>query len=158
MRPAILSGGAGLALMLGLLVYATDRDPMRVALMPAAAALSIGPVFGASGHWLPSFVHPLAFSLLWAATRPANAPPAYRVCAGWWALNVAFEAGQHPRLSVPLAGLLHDIGGDSTRWLATYFVRGTFDVGDLVAATLGALVAAAVLFLVNRHSGRGDER
>ena len=106
-RPqAILAASGTLALALGLLVYLADRDASRSLLIPAAAALSAGPLFGELGQWLPSFVHPFAFSLFTAAARPPGSAPAYRACAGWWAVNVAFEAGQHPRVSAPLAEFL----------------------------------------------------
>ncbi len=154
MRRAVLGSAACLALLLGSLVYLMERDAAHVALMPAAATLPIGPVFGALGQWLPSFVHPFSFSLLWAAARPPEAPPAYGACAGWWAVNVLFEIGQHPNLNVPLAGFVKDTFGDgrATQMLMGYFLRGTFDRGDIVAATAGAMAAAALLMLVCRKA------
>lgn len=73
-----------LALAAGLLVYAADRDPARAMLFPSFAALHSGPVFGAVGSWLPSFVHPLAFSLFTVAAMRPRARPPYGVCAAWW--------------------------------------------------------------------------
>ena len=71
-------------------------------------------------------------------------------------MNVAFEVGQHPLVSVRLAELLQGgLGGlPFTQTLASYFVHGTFDPGDIVAALLGALAAAAVLRLM--HRGRKE--
>jgi len=153
MRPAMLGLGGSLALVLGLLVYAIERDAARVAWMPSAATLPVGPVFGALGQWLPSFVHPFAFSLLSAATRPADAPPAYGVCFGWWAVNVAFEIGQHPALNVALSGWLQEVLGDGrgAQLLAGYFLYGTFDGGDIAAATAGAVAAAVILTLAGKR-------
>ena len=99
------------------------------------------PVFGAVGQWLPSFVHPMAFSLLTVATLPAQSAPAtprYGVCAAWCAVNLLFELGQHAAVREPLAAALQDLFGRTppVRWLASYFLRGTFDVGDLLAAVL----------------------
>jgi hypothetical protein len=37
-----------------------------------------------------------------------------------------------------------------TRPLANFFLRGTFDGGDIVAAIVGAIAAAAVLRLMDR--------
>jgi len=152
MRPAMLTVGACVALALGMLVYATERDTAHVALMPAAAARSVGPAFGALGQWLPSFVHPFAFSLLWAATRPIDAPSAYAACVGWWVVNVAFEIGQHPSLNAALSGFTRDVLGGSraTRMFADYFLHGTFDAGDIAAATAGAMVAAMLLTIVGK--------
>jgi hypothetical protein len=151
-QAAMLVALACLVLLLGVVVYLTDRDPVRVLLMPAAAAIGGGPWFGPIGQWLPSFVHPFAFSLLTAATLPARSVWQYGACAVWGAVNVAFEIGQHPQVSARLAEGLQAGFGDTmlTRALANYFLRGTFDVGDIAAAVLGALAAAAVLRLVQR--------
>jgi hypothetical protein len=108
-------------------------------------------VFGALGQWLPSYAHPFAFSLFTAAALPPSAAPRYGACATWCAVNVAFELGQHPQLSGRLAEALRAGFGQNAlaRSLAGYFVRGTFDVGDLVAAVLGAMAAAGVLRLMH---------
>ena len=148
-------------LLLGLLVYLTDRPASHALLMPTMPRLDLWagrPVFGAMGQWLPSFVHPLAFSLLTAAALPAKstaATPRYGVCAAWCAVNLLFELGQHAAVREPLAAALLDLPGRTlpARWLASYFLRGTFDVGDLIAAMLGALAAAAVLHLVQPQNG-----
>lgn len=150
--PVGFSALGGLALALGLLVYRADRDATAAWLLPANAALATGPVFGALGQWLPSFVHPFAFSLFSAAGRPRPAAPAYRVCAAWWAVNMAFELGQHAQISSHIAEFLQRAFGDTwlTQLLSNYFVRGSFDVGDLIAATAGALAAALVMHLFHR--------
>ncbi len=65
-----------------------------------------------------------------------------------------FELGQHPAVSQTLAAALQPIPGLGG-WLAGYFVRGTFDPGDIVAAALGSLFAAAVVHrfvLEKRHA------
>jgi hypothetical protein len=136
-----------LALAAGTLVYLTDRDPTRAALIPAIPALAGLGLFGGAGVWLPSFAHPFAFSLFTAALQPASRSPAYWACALWWAINVAFEIGQAPSVSAEVADMLPRFLGQT--WLATtlsdYLLRGTCAVSDLVAATAGAATAAAVL-------------
>ena len=127
--PAVLVAAACSALATGVFVYVADRVSAPPALIAPFVLGSVGPLFGAAGQWLPSFVHPFAFALLTAAARPRDASPAYVACLAWWAVNVIFESGQHPKFG---------------------FLRGTFDVGDLLAATLGALAAAAVIRLVRR--------
>ena len=151
-RRALLALVGALALAIGLIVYLTERDPSRAALIPAAAALATGPLVGVLGQWLPSFVHPLAFSLFTAAARRAWTPPAYGACLAWWAVNVAFEVGQHPVVAAPVAAWLAELPqlGSIQALLAAYFLRGTFDPIDLLAATLGALAAAAMLRAVQR--------
>jgi hypothetical protein len=153
--PAALVSLGGLALALGMGVYMSERNAAGVTLLPTIAVLHTGPLFGAIGQSLPSFVHPFAFSLFTAAAMGPTGSPAYRACAGWWAVNVAFEMGQHPQVSVVIARALYDADGDTwpmwlTRPLSNYLLRGTFDVGDLAAATGGALAAAGVLCLIHR--------
>lgn len=140
-RQARLLTAAGLALAAGTLVYLTDRVGARSLLLPTVAALADRQWFGVLGGWLPSFFHPFVFSLLTAAVLPPTSAPRYLVCVGWGLVNLMFEVGQHPRLSGPLAAVLPtDIGN--------YFVRGTFDIGDLMAIGLGSLTAAVFLRLV----------
>ena len=152
-------------LLLGMLVYLTDRSASHALLMPTMPTMprldlwAGRPVFGAIGQWLPSFVHPLAFSLLTVAALPAQSTPAtprYGVCAAWCAVNLLFELGQHAAIREPLAAALLDLPGRTppVRWLASYFLHGTFDVGDLIAALLGALAAAVVLHLVQPQPER----
>jgi hypothetical protein len=141
---------------MGILVYMTDRDPARAALFPDVFALHTGPIFGAVGAWLPSFVHPFAFSLFTAAAMQRSASPAYGACVVWWAVNIAFEVGQHEQISGRIAELLQLVFGHTWpgRALSNYFLRGSFDVGDIVAATAGALAAAGVLYVVHHQQAR----
>ena len=141
---------ACLGLALGLLVYLTDRVPGHASLLPALAWMSGHHHFGALGQWLPSFLHPFAFSLLTAATLRRQAAPHDSACVAWAAINLAFEFAQHPLLKAPLATALQDGLGWTplAEPLANYVLRGTFDPGDLLAVVLGALAAAGVLRLV----------
>jgi hypothetical protein len=144
------------ALGLGTLVYVTDRDPVHAVLFPEILALHTGPIFGVLGSWLPSFIHPFAFSLFTAAAQRPSASPAYGACAAWWVVNIAFEAGQHAQISGRLAEFLQLVFGDSwlTRALSNYFLRGSFDVAHIVAVTAGALAAAVVLHLAHHLEAR----
>jgi hypothetical protein len=150
-RPALMAATGGLALALGLLVYLLDRSPTQAMLIPRIAALAGSRVFGVIGQWLPSFVHPFAFSLFTAAALAPRVGPRYEACVAWGAVNIAFELGQHPLLSGRVAEALQDALGRTplTRSIANYFLRGTFDIGDIVAALAGALAAAVVLYLLH---------
>lgn len=152
---------AGLAFGLGLLVYLADRQAANSLLLPRFAALDTGPFFGVVGQWLPSFVHPFAFSLLSAAAlrRPlASMRAAYSLCAFWWAVNLAFELGQHDRFSGPTAEALQfGLGHNAlTAAISQFFLRGRFDWGDVAALSVGALAAAAVLGLLHALKDRHD--
>jgi hypothetical protein len=154
----LLAATGGLALAIGLLVYLTDRGVSHAVLIPTIGALAGSNLFGALGQWLPGFVHPFAFSLFTAAALPSWSAWRYGACAAWCAVNVAFELGQHPSVSARLADALHDIFGPTslTQTLASYFLHGTFDVGDIGAAVLGAFAAAGLLFLLRRISENVD--
>jgi hypothetical protein len=143
---------ASLSLAAGMLVYATDRDSTHAMLFPAFVTLATGPVFGVVGPWLPSFVHPFAFSLLTAATGRRSTFPAYSACAAWWAVNMVFEFAQHPQFSGRFAESVNVLLGQTwlSRTVSNYALRGSFHVDDLVAATAGALAAAGVMALVHR--------
>lgn len=151
---------AGFALGLGLLVYASDRPAGSAMLLPRFATLRGGPLFGAVGSWLPSFVHPFAFGLLSAAASRRRASPAYGVVAAWWAVNLAFELGQHPFIRTQVVQALQAGFGshEPASALSRYVVKGHFDAADVFALTAGALAAAGVLRLLqpreNSHARR----
>lgn len=149
--------GAG-ALAAGALVYLVDRAAGSASLLPAGAWSGTAWHFGAIGAWLPSFVHPFAFSLFFAALTPTGAARAYRACAAWWAVNAAFELGQLAPAAAAIAATLHAAFGDAApaRVLANYFLRGTFDRADLLAATSGALAAAGVIHLLFQPKAGAD--
>ena len=151
---ACLAATGCLALVLGLLVYLTDREASHALLIPSVAALAGSGWFGVLGQSLPSLVHPFAFGLFTAAVLPSRSSWRYGACVVWCAVNVAFEVGQHAHVSARLAEVLHSSLGQTalTRTLANYLVRGAFDGGDIVAAVIGALAAAGVLRLVSSIS------
>ena len=144
---ALLVMMGSIALALGLTVYLTDRNASHAVLIPGVAALAGSNVFGALGQWLPAAVHPFAFGLFTAAVLPPRSAWRYGACAAWCVVNLAFELGQHPLVSGYVAGALQAGSGQSVpgRMLANYFLHGTFDGADMLAAVLGAVAAAAVL-------------
>lgn len=146
-RAALLVAPGMAALSVGLLVYLTDRDPSKASLILAVSWLQGAIAFGAVGGCLPTLAHTFAFSLFTAAALPRRSSPPYGACVTWFALNAAFEVGQHPQVSLRLAALLErdDLAGPLSSALANYFVRGTFDVRDIGAALIGAVLAGATL-------------
>ncbi len=138
-----------MALSTGLLVYLSDRPAGATWLIPAVPALQSMGLFGSAGAWLPSFVHPFSFGLLTAALLPAHPTWRYGACLGWFTINAAFECGQLPLLAARLADAIRAVFGNSPvgQRLAGYFLRGSFGIDDLAAATGGALCAALLLRL-----------
>ena len=155
----LLAAIGGAALLLGVLVYLADRRGGSAVWLPSGAwSQGAATLFGTAGAWLPSFVHPFAFALFTVALRPVTGAPALRICAAWWAVNVVFELGQWPAAAAGIAAALQAGFGQAwpARALANYFVRGTFDRVDLLAATAGAVAAAWVIHLVVRPGKGGD--
>jgi len=151
---AILTASASLALIFGVLVYIADRPPSSAVLIPTIAPFFRHNVFGVLGQWLPSFVHPFAFSLFSAAALGTSAAASrYGACAVWCAINVGLEVGQHAAFKSQWAEALRTGAGDwvITRSVVNYFLHDTFDGGDVFAVVLGALAAAALLRLVVRR-------
>ena len=146
-RSALLALVGCVWLCAGILVYLADRPASHAVWIPSIAAFGGRNLFGALGQWLPSLVHPLAFSLLTAAVLKPSARAGWSACAFWGAVNSAFEFGQHPALASTWNAFLHAGAGDwaISRHLLNYFLRGTFDLYDLCAATLGAISAGTFL-------------
>jgi hypothetical protein len=141
----VVTGCAALAI--GILVYLADRAASHAVLIPGIPAFSDRKLFGTLGQWLPSLVHPLAFSLFTAALLAPRPRWVFGACGFWFTVNAVFEVGQHPQVRQPLATVLQQSFGQGpvASGFQNYFLRGTFDVGDLLAAALGAAVAAGVL-------------
>ena len=155
-RPALLAAMAAAALLAGMLVYLIGRPPGHAMWIPDLPIAPRPLLFGPIGAWLPSFVHPLAFALLTAAVLPAGSPWRYGGCAAWGAVDVAFELGQHAALEATWLDLAER--GLAPVPLARYFIHGTFDVADLVAAMAGALAAAACLRFLDRFKENSHAR
>ena len=154
--PVLMLLLAGLALVLGLLVYLADRRASGAMLLPRAAALGTGPLFAAAGAWLPSFIHPFAVSLLSAAALPRRDGPAYGAVVAWWAVDLTFELGQLPQFSTPIAQALQASLGshEPAQALSRFLLYGRFDPADVMALTAGAMAAAGVLRQLYRWENR----
>lgn len=154
---AVLVALGLMALGFGGLVYMTDRDGVHATLIPVIPALAGAQLFGPIGLWLPSLVHPFAFSLFTAAALPVGSAWRYGACATWFALDATFELGQHPAISRGLGAAIENLLGHTGfgRTLADYFVGGAFDRSDLVAAAMGALAAAGPLLVAQRLVEKG---
>lgn len=145
------------AFIAGMFVYVFDRPAATVYLLPNALSFAgrHHPVFGALGGHLPEFVHVYAFILLTVAISswPARVLP---ICGFWWAVDSLFEIGQHPAIAPTIAAALPNWfrGIPILDHTASYFLRGTFDPGDLVSIILGTVVA---YLIYRRYPPKGGE-
>jgi hypothetical protein len=152
----VLVSIATAALLAGVLLYLTDRPGGLGLMIHHDPIPRLGSLFGSAGLWLPSFLHTFAFSLLTAAALPRRATWHFTSCLAWFAINAAFEIGQHPQVAPALTDALHTLFGSSAigSWLQSYFVSGSFGFDDLAAAASGALVAGVVLQVFMSINGR----
>ena len=123
---------ASLLITIGIAVYVVDRG--------AVVHLPLG-------NQLPTFVHPFAFILITAAVLQPWPRLLPAVCAGWFALETAFEFGQRDPIAV---GINAAVPGwfAGVPWLEAipdYFARGTYDPLDVLSIALGTLAAYGVV-------------
>ncbi|MEJ2725239.1 MAG: hypothetical protein P8175_11480 [Deltaproteobacteria bacterium] len=150
---AQLLAGA-LSLTVGLFVYLLDRPAGGAYfLYRTGTAFTLHDalpnfLFGPFGGNLPTFIHVFSFSLLTAGLLACKKRGCQIVILLWLITDCAFELGQKfVRISPDVFNgipILENTG--------SFFVNGTFDPLDLVAATAGA--AAAYLFLVRTMKRR----
>lgn len=140
------------AIAVGVAVYAFLR-PQPAAFLPVGWHRPLShDLTAAVLGCLPTFVHALAMSLATAAVLGVAADRARGViCMAWCAVEIMFEAAQHPKVGVPLlAGLPSALAGTGVLTALGSFARtGTFDPLDIAAAAFGSWVAYAVLTRTN---------
>ncbi|MGD8983654.1 MAG: hypothetical protein PVI53_06490 [Desulfobacteraceae bacterium] len=142
--------GAAVLLIGGALVYVVDRAPDQTYFV-YSTGLGIGlynmlpDLFGPLGNFLPAFIHVFAFALITAGVASCGKRGWLIICFSWFLIDAAFEFGQKfsawtvKYIPGSFAGIpvLENTKG--------FFLRGTFDVYDLVAMGIGAITAYAVL-------------
>jgi hypothetical protein len=153
----ILIGGT--ALIIGSLVYIIDRPADYTYFVytgPTSISLyKILPnLFGLIGNNLPAFVHIFSFILLTAGVLSCQKRGCLFICLSWFFLDCAFELGQNFK-TVPLEIIPDWFSGipflENSK---IYFLRGTFDVLDLVAIALGTVAAYFLLLTTNKDRRR----
>jgi hypothetical protein len=99
------------------------------------------------GSSLPTFVHALSFSVITASLcRPRTLFYA-AICLVWFCINVTFEIGQGPGRYIIHMFPMSLNGVPLWRNVRRYFLLGTFDPLDLLAAFLGSAIALPLLLL-----------
>ena len=146
-RGLVLSGL--LALSVGTLVYLTDRRPEEtyfvVKSLPEWHLLAdLPPVFGKAGHVLPDFIHPFAFSLIFAGFFARSPRGALVICLFWFCVNAAFELGQYYKAAATALVPQWFEGFAYLENCENFFLNGVFDPADLLAMFAGAAAAFAM--------------
>ena len=140
------------ALATGGAVYVFARGAGAAYLLPDQLTRSIVDIDTVAGL-LPTFLHVVAFTLLTiAVVNPKSAQACIAIAFGWCAVNMLFEIGQHSSIAPIIAGTV-PASFDAVPLLenlAPYFLNGTFDFADLMAAAVGAVASVGlVLWLRN---------
>ena len=138
------------ALLIGSFVYLIDRAPNQTYFVYSIGVnISLHNIlpnlFGLLGNSLPAFIHVFSFALITAGVVSCRKRGWLIICFGWFLIDSAFEFGQ--KFSTWTLKLIPD-SFESIPILENtkgFFLRGTFDVYDLVAMAIGAITAYAVL-------------
>jgi hypothetical protein len=132
-------------LLLGAMLYLLTRTQLPILLSPLAIP---HPILRSTSTWflsLPSALHALAFSALLGAATGASRKSIAAAGLFLLLLNIFWELSCHPML-----GLVHTVSHSvaqhfNAQWRS---IACTFDMADIVAAALGALVPSLLHGLV----------
>jgi hypothetical protein len=125
------------AFVLGLSIYAIERDATRLSGVPPDLALSAGraPWALLLRESFPSFAHTWTFALLGCTWFARSWRQAIGIGLTLWAVDVSLELLQYQPLHAAI---------DSPRWIRR-LLASTFDPHDLLASTLGVVAAWCTL-------------
>lgn len=152
---------AGLALLIGVVIYVLDRSVEHVYFLTqwtttgSNETVIFGQYFGTLGQNLPTFFHSYAFILL---TMAVVVP--YRkyqrnilwVCIVWFVIESLFEIAQMDFIAHIIANWV-PAGFNNIPFFentSNYFVTGTFDVLDLLSIVAGTLTAYLTIMYLYR--------
>lgn len=148
---------AGLtALIVGALIYITDRDPNTVYFLSTNFSLfhARPDIFGQLGNHFPTLLHSFALILITAAVIGSQKVSAILVSLIWMLTELIFEIAQTQFISELIATHIPSWFGtipvlENTR---SYFLLGTFDVMDLLSIVAGSVTAYVLIQLTKRSS------
>ncbi|OQY17660.1 MAG: hypothetical protein DRG35_06335 [Deltaproteobacteria bacterium] len=150
----ILIGVAGLSL--GTFVYVIDRPPeatyfIYFSKINVSLYNTFPNVFGVIGNSLPDLLHVFSFILLTAGLLSCQKKCSIIVCISWFSVDFLFEIFQKYN-AMPLEIIPNWFKAipflENTE---NYFKQGTFDIADLIAIALGAVVAYVILLTTNNR-------
>ena len=139
---------AGLSLLAAVLVYSLARiDPPAILTAIQATRPGLAAETGLFGS-APSFFYTLALGLfvgLCASTQSSRQIH----CLSWIGLVLLLETTQHPVIASLLVEWLPDrLPVSAWEVIGPYWLRGVFDVHDLLASIAGGMLALAVLTIL----------
>ena len=146
------------ALGIGVMVYVFERQPEFIYLLPDWLALNdmIGGIFGSLGNYLPTFIHVYVFILLTVVVAVPSITRLMPVCLAWLTIDTLFEIAQ-------LEPVAQWVSQHTPGWFsgvpilentAAYFLRGTFDVFDILSIIFGTITAYITCLLYTSPSPR----
>jgi hypothetical protein len=153
----LLIGLGGLCL--GTLVYLIDRPPEATYFIHFSrikiSLYGILPnIFGVIGNSMPDFLHVFSFILLTAGLLSCRKAGSTVICLGWFSIDAIFELFQKFN-TLPLRILPAWFRGIPFLENAeNYFTQGTFDLLDLIAISLGTVIAYFVLLATEKKRGK----
>ena len=146
------------ALLVGGLVYLTDRPSESIYFFPTWLTLSSWKIhlFGDSGDYLPSFLHVFAFILLTVVCLTPSKRQLVIICASWLVIDSLFEIAQ----SYPVAQWIAMSLGNRfdeipvLENLVPYFLNGVFDVTDIFSIAAGTIAAfLTTQYVITKYKG-----
>ena len=145
-----------IALLLGSLIYLVDRPPDQTYFVYSStiniSLYSAFPnLFGLIGNSLPAFIHAFSFILITAGLIACRKKGYLIICLSWLLVDCTFELGQ--RFTSWSLKMIPDwfAGIPFLENTEHYFLKGTFDVIDLAAITLGSIIACFVLLVTTKR-------
>ena len=141
----------GLAsLIVGTLIYVTDRPASLVYFVPDSSTLAAQTptLFGRLGNHLPAYLHVLAFAIFSIAI--AGRRHLLLICVGWFVVELIFELFQIDSVAFLIAGVLPAQFGNFVvlENVSSHFITGQFDVVDALFLLLGCGTAFAIGYRV----------
>ena len=146
------------ALFVGLLVYLFDRSSAHTyfvyTLFPQKSSSEVLlNLFGPIGGSLPSLLHVFSFTLITAGLMSCKKRGCLIIGIVWFFIDFLFETGQ--KSGTQISQFVPDFfsGIPILENTKSFFLRGTFDVWDLAAITIGAIAAQLLLWITTNRRG-----
>jgi len=142
------------SLILGTLVYITDRNPDTVYFLSENLSLfqTRSGTFGPFGDHLPTFLHCFALILMTAAVLGSQRISAIKVSLAWMFIDSTFEIAQAQAISKLITTYIPSWFGSTPILENTqaYLIYGKFDVIDLISIMVGGIAACVLIQLTKR--------